>query len=61
MYEEYNDTINGKYAIALVVLILIIALGCLCYLACQSVFNKRPDIELENYLAVALAQIHTMD
>jgi hypothetical protein len=55
MFEEYNESVNQKYGYLLVALILVLILIVVCYCICVSILFKRPRIELESHLAVALA------
>ena len=62
IYEEFNQTISKKYAIVIGVSVSILVILAVIVLAYQTFKDgKRKGCEIESHLAVALAQIHTLD
>lgn len=60
-YQDKNKSINGKYIMVVGIILAVIAF-------CGSVmcvkvyyFDQPPQLEIVQYLAVAMAQIHTWD
>lgn len=62
IYEEFNQTITKKYALVIGFSVAVLVLLAGCFFAYQTFYvGKRKKCEIESHLAVALAQIHTLD
>lgn len=62
VYEDYTYMVNAKYGYVVGIVIVVLVILIILFIIWNVyLFPKRKSLEIESMLAVALAQIHTLD